>query len=233
VNMHLLILGVNILVVSVLLIVYGILISDSGLVGIALSTSIVGGVLVVYSTIPQDPSITALTGYSEILINAVTSTLEDLDLLESQICAIKRGDNVLLVYSKTPCPLEVDPGVGFTSGSPYLAIPLRTLSELVESSSETTSTLLERALTTLLIEEYSACRSVRVEEESGFYRVHISGLVDVLKQYLERPLDPYTLLALVAASSALTTRCVRLIDKRIMPDSVLLLLGVERGAEET
>ena len=230
-NMRLLILGINVLVVSVLLVVYGILVGDSGLVGIALSTSIVGGVLVVYSTTPQDPSITALTGYSEILVNAITSTLEDLDLLESQVCVVKKSDSVLLVYSKIPCPIEVDPGVGFTGGSPYLAIPLRTLSELVESSSEVISTILERALITLLVEEYSACRSVRVEEESGFYRVYISGLVETLKQYLERPVDPYTLLTLVAASRALATRCVRLVEKRIMPDSVLLVLGVERSAE--
>lgn len=232
-NMRLLVLGLNILVVSILLVVYGILIGDNGLVGIALSTSIIGGVLVVYSTTPQDPSITALMSYSEILTNAIISTLEDLDLLESQICVIKRGNHVLLVYSKNPCPIEVDPGVGFTSGSPYLAIPLKTLIEFSESSSETTSTLLERALTTLLIEEYSACRSVRVEEEGGFYRVYISGLVEVLKQYLEKPIDPYTLLTLMAASIALTTRCVRLVDKRIMPDSILLIIGVEHSAEKT
>jgi hypothetical protein len=145
-NTRLLILGLNILVVSLLLVVYGVLVGDNGLVGVAVSLGIVGGVLVVYSTTPQDPSIIALTSYSEILVNATTSALEDLDLLEPSICAIRRADLTLLVYSKTPCPVEVDPGLGFTSGSPYLAIPVKTPIELTESSSEPAVTQLERNL---------------------------------------------------------------------------------------
>lgn len=233
-NTRLLVLGVNIIVVSALLAVYGILVGNSGLVGIALSVGILGGILVVYSTTPQDPSVVALASYSEILVNAVTSTLEDLDLLESRICAVKRDNYTYLVYSKTTCPLGVDPGVGFTGGSPYLAIPASTPSVLVESSSEPTSstTLLERSLTEILVGEFSACRGVRVEEEGGFYRVHIMGLTGLLKQYLERPVDPFTLFVLVVSSEILRAGCVKLIEKKITPDGVLIVLRSEKSGAE-
>ncbi len=228
---RLLVLGVNVVVVSVLLVVYGILLGDSGLVGIGFSASLLGGVLVAYSTTPRDPSVVALLNYSDILVDAVTSTLEDLDLLESQVCSIKRGDVTLLVYSRTPCPLEVDPGVGFAGGSPYLAIPTTRLSTLVESasSSESTSSLLERSLAAVLVDELSACRSVRVEEEADQYRVYITGLADVFKQYLERPLDPYTLLVLAVSSEVLPATCIRLVERKIARDSVLLVLGAEKS----
>lgn len=232
-NTRLLILGLNILVVSLLLVVYGVLVGDNGLVGVAVSLGIVGGVLVVYSTTPQDPSIMALTSYSEILVNATTSALEDLDLLEPSICAIRRADLTLLVYSKTPCPVEVDPGLGFTSGSPYLAIPVKTPIELTESSSEPVVIQLERNLVTLLVDEYSACRSVRVEEEGGFIRVYITGLAETLRQYCERPVDPYALLVLALASSILGARCIRLVDKKATPDGLILVLGVEQVGEKT
>jgi hypothetical protein len=230
---RLLVLGINILIASALLVVYGLLIGDSGLVGIGLSTSILGGVLAIYSTIPQDPSLVALANYSNLLVNAVTSTLEDLDLLEPQICAIKRSDSTLLVYSKIPCPLEVDPGIGFSGGSPYLAIPVNIPTTLYEASGESTSTLLERSLTAVLVEEFSACKSVRVEEESGQYIVYITGLAEVPKQFLEKPLDPYTLLVLTVSSSVLDATCVKLINRRVMPDGILLVLRAEKsGAED-
>ena len=230
---RLLVLGVNVVVVSALLVVYGILLGDSGLVGIGFSASLLGGVLVAYSTTPQDPSVVALLNYSNILVNAVTSTLEDLDLLESQVCSIKRGDVALLVYSRTPCPLEVDPGVGFAGGSPYLAIPTTRLSTLMESASSSESTssssLLERSLAAVLVDELSACRSIRVEEEADQYRVYITGLAEVFKQYLERPLDPYTLLVLAVSSEVLPATCIRLVERKIARDSVLLVLRAEKS----
>lgn len=232
-NARLFVFGINIIVISLILVVYSVLVSDNSLIGVAVSVGLVGGVLVVYSTTPQDPSVMALTSYSEILVNAVTSTLEDLDLLESNICAVRRTNNTLLVYSKTPCPIEVDPGLGFTSGSPYLAIPVKTPIELTESSSEPAVTQLERNLVTLLVDEYSACRTVRVEEEGGFIRVYIAGLAETLRQYCERPVDPYALLVLALASSILGARCIRLVDKKATPDGLILVLGVEGVGEKT
>lgn len=229
---RLLVLGVNVLVVSVLLVAYGFLVGESGLVGVGFSASILGGVLAVYSTIPQDPSVVALVNYSSLLLNAVTSVLEDLDLLDPQVCAIRRGDVTLLVYSETPCPFKVDPGVGFSGGSPYLAIPTSTPSTLYEATGESTSTLLERSLTALLVDEFSVCKGVRVEEEAGQYVVYITGLADVSKQFLERPLDPYTLLVLTVSSGVLAATCVRLIERRISPDGVLVVLRAEKSGAE-
>lgn len=231
-NTRLLVLGVNVLAASALIAVYGVLTSNSGLVGIALSISVVGGVLIVYSTTPQDPSVLALTSYSEILLNAVTSTLEDLDLLESRICVIRKKDSTYLVYSKIPCPFEVDSGVGFTGGSPYLAIPVSTPSVPIESSNEPTSLLLERSLAEILVGEFSACRSVRVEEEDGLYTVHVVGPAEVLKQYLERPVDPFTLFILIVSSEVLRAQSVRLIEKKITPDGILVVLRSEKSGAE-
>jgi len=230
VNTSLLILGLNIVVVSALLSLYGLIIGDSGLVGIAASLGLAGGVIVAYSRAPQDPSTTSLLNYSKALVNTVTSVLEDLDLLESNICIARKDTELLMVYSKTPCPVEVDPGLGFSSGSPYLAIPIETPSiEITETSSTSiTEESIERVLRSLLVDDLTICRGVKVASEGESYRVFITGLAEYLKDFTKYPIDPYTMLVLTIVSYTTSARCVRLVQRIHMPEGLMLILRVEK-----
>uniref|UniRef100_A0A7C4FHH0 Uncharacterized protein n=1 Tax=Ignisphaera aggregans TaxID=334771 RepID=A0A7C4FHH0_9CREN len=232
VNTSLLFLGLNIVIISILLSLYGFFTGDSGLVGIAASLGLAGGVIAAYSRVPQDPATASLLSYSKTLVNAASSALEDLDLLESTICIAKRGAELLLVYSKAPCPTKVDPGLGFASGSPYLAIPI----ELPGAgggaealSSSTAGEPLERVLRSLLVEEFALCRSVRVDVEGESYRVYITGLAEFLKDFTRYPVDPYTVLVLSTLAQATPAECVRVVQRSYAPEGLLLIARVERS----
>ena len=229
---RLLILGLNIIILATLLGAYGLIVGDNGLIGVSASMGLVGGVLVIYSSAPVEASTSSLMSYTGTLVNAVTSTLEDLDLLDSNICSIRKRDMYLLVFSKVPCPLRVDPGIGFTGGSPYLAIPIEPLPiETPGSSSELSDKAIEDQLRSILVDELSICKSVRVESESGLYRVQISGLNEQLREYVEYPVDPYTIITLSTITQITPMNCTRLINRVNIPDGILLVTRVEEVTE--
>jgi hypothetical protein len=224
-----LVLGINIVVVAVLLAVYSFMIMDTGLLGVAISLALVGGVMVVYSTAPQDPTTNFLLNYSKNLVNVLTSSLEDLDLLDSKIWIARRSDTTLAVFSRTPCLEDVDPGIGFSGGSPYIAIPIEIPAiEYAETVSAESSEDIGRMLRSLLIDEFSICRNVDVSYEDGLYRVTVIGLSSSLNEFMKYPLDPYTVITLATISRVLGARCVKLVGRRSIPDGVEIFVKVEK-----
>jgi len=231
VNTGLLILGLNIVVISILLSLYGLATGDSGLVGIAASLGLAGGVIVAYSRTPQDPTTASLLNYSKTLVNAVTSTIEDLDLLEPSICIVKKEAAFLLVYSKTPCPAQVDPGIGFASGSPYLAIPIEIPSPVPTEALGTSTAageLVERVLRSLLVEELAVCRGVKVDVVGESYSIYITGLAESLRDFTRYPVDPYTLLVLSILLHTTSASCIRLVQRTYVPEGLVLVVKVEK-----
>ena len=220
-------LGINIVVVAVLLAVYSFVIMDTGLLGVAISLALVGGVMVVYSTAPQDPTTNFLLNYSKNLVNVLTSSLEDLDLLDSNIWIARRSDTTLAVFSRTPCIEDVDPGIGFSGGSPYIAIPIEVPATEYTASVESSEDV-ERMLRSLLIDEFSICRNVDVSYEDGLYRVTVIGLSSSLNEFMKYPLDPYTVITLATISRVLGARCVKLVGRRSIPDGVEIFVKVEK-----
>jgi hypothetical protein len=221
------VLGINIVVVAVLLAVYSFVIMDTGLLGVAISLALVGGVMVVYSTAPQDPTTNFLLNYSKNLVNVLTSSLEDLDLLDSKIWITRRSDTTLAVFSRTPCLEDVDPGIGFSGGSPYIAIPIEIPATEYTASVEGSEDV-EKMLRSLLIDEFSICRNVDVSYEDGLYRVTVIGLSSSLNEFMKYPLDPYTVITLATISRVLGARCVKLVDRRSIPDGVEIFIKVEK-----
>lgn len=220
----LLLLGVNTVLVSALLAIYGVVTQDGGLVGVAVSSGLVGGVFLVYGASREEPRLGSVLSYLSILANAATAVIEDLDLLDGRVCVVSK-EEMVAVYTKTDCPASVNPGLGFTSGSPYLSIPVnvfRDISALEESSAES----LEGALRSILVEDLGLCRGVRVEAGGGnLVTVYATGLADVLREYSRYPVDPFTLLT-AAATARLAGRDVLVVERSGIPDGLRLVLRV-------
>ncbi|MFN3268535.1 MAG: hypothetical protein ACK416_04680, partial [Zestosphaera sp.] len=85
-NLRLFVLGIDIIIVSVLLAVYGLITSNAGLVGVSVSVGIVGGVVVVFSAAPGEPALGVILNYASMLAHVTTAVVEDLDLLNSKVC---------------------------------------------------------------------------------------------------------------------------------------------------
>ncbi|MEM1623616.1 MAG: hypothetical protein QXU65_06665 [Sulfolobales archaeon] len=220
----LVILGANALLVSATLAIYGAISHDRGLVGIAVSAGLVGGVFLVYGVSRDEPRLGSLLSYLSILANASTVVLEDLDLLDSRLCVID-GEPMVAVYTKSECPASVNPGLGFASGSPYLSIPVN-LFHNVSALEEVTAESVESALRGVLVEELGLLKSIRVEAGgANLFTVFAVGLSDALSEYSKYPVDPFTLLIAVAVAR-LTGRDVLVVERGSIPDGMRLVLRV-------
>jgi hypothetical protein len=230
---RLVILGINVLVGSLLLATYGALVGESGLVGVAASLAVLGGVLVAYGgAAPETPQ--SILSYTRTLVYTITSTIEDLDLLDSNICVVRKRGALLVVLSKAPCPGDVDPGIGFASGSPYLAIPVDTAwlrGRELEIEESGASEDLETALWSLLVDELGLCRSLRVELEGGVYRVRLISPARHMVEFSRFPVDPYVLFTLPALAEVTKSAAIRLVDKRRSLEEVVIVAKVERVEE--
>ncbi|MEM1961949.1 MAG: hypothetical protein QW564_03655 [Sulfolobales archaeon] len=224
----LVILGANAVLVSATLAIYGVISHDRGLVGIAVSAGLVGGVFLVYGLSREEPRLGSVLSYLSILANASTAVLEDLDLLDSKLCVIG-GEPMVAVYTKAECPASVNPGLGFTFGSPYFSIPIDLFRD-VSTLEEVTAESIESALRGVLVEELGLLRSVRVEAGGGsLFTVYATGLSDALSEYSRYPVDPFTLLMAVA-TARLTGRDVLVVERSRVPDGVRLVLRVGSSA---
>jgi len=220
----LLVLGINIVIASILLLAYGLVMAMPSVIGVSMSMAVIGGVIAVYSSLPRDPEAGFLLSYVKTLVNGLTAAIEDLDLLDAHSSIVRSGAGTLLIVSRAPCVENVDPGLGFSQGSPYIAIPLESLSTVFEGVSAED---VESFLRAVLVDELSICRAVSVSVEGNIYRVALSGLSDLLKEFTRYPLDPYTVVTLLALSRVAGARCVRLVDRSVTPEGVVLAVGVE------
>jgi len=229
VNTRLAVLGINIVLVSAFLAVYGLLVNDNGLVGLAMSAGIVGGVLIVYSTAPGEPSLEAVLSYTTLLVDAVTAVLEDLDLLNGKVCVLNTGRNALVLYSKGYCAWDVNPGVGFVASSPYFSVPVHAFADTAELE-ELNGNALESALNALLVDELGLCESIKVEQRGEVFSVNVIGIAKTLTDYARYPLNPVTLLTLIAVSKLAGRGKVYLVDRQEAPRTIRLVVRVEKGA---
>lgn len=227
-NAKLTVLGVNVTLVSLLLGIYGVYVDDRGLLGVAVSAGIVGGVLIVYSLEPVVPTRGALS-YTSILVNAVTAVLEDLDLLNGNLCAVNDGENLLIVYSKSSCVSGFNPGIGVTMGSPYLSIPVpeSAFSDVIEMGDLEVSAL-ESSLSSVLVEGLGLFKGVKVERRGDTISVELVGLAKSLSEYARYPVNPAVLLTLAVIGKLWGRGRAILVDRKEDMESVHLIIKVER-----
>lgn len=227
-TLGLLLLGVNTLLVSALLAIYGVVNRDGGLVGVAVSAGLVGGVFLVYGLSREEPRLGSILSYLSILASASTVVLEDLDLLDGRVCVVG-GEAMVAVYTKAECPVSVNPGLGFTSGSPYFSIPVSAFQD-VSALEEVSAESLERALRSVLVEDLGLCRSVKVEAGGGnLVIVYATGLIDVLREYGRYPVNPFVLL-IAAAMARLVGKEVLVVERSSIPGGLRLTLRVGSSA---
>lgn len=228
-NTRLFVLGIDILIVSVLLVVYGLTTGNTGLVGVSVSIGIIGGVIAIYSTTPGEPALGAILSYTSMLVHAATTVVEDLDLLNNKVCVHSAPTSTLIVYSKTTCPDSPNPGIGFAGGSPYFSIPVNVFQEVAKLE-ELSSQSLENSLHSLLVGELSLCKAIRVEQRGELFVVDVIGLAKPLVDYTKYPVDPVVLLLLAVIARLVGEGKIHLVEKEITPGYTRLIVRVEKIA---
>lgn len=224
-NTKLVIVGLNIVVISALVAVYGAVTGDVELLGLSLSTSLIGLTMLVYGTSHGEVGPEFLTTYLKTLVESTTLVLETLDLLDGYACGVVGlGENTLVVFSKTTtaCNQATSPGLGFVGASPYYAIPVSALPD-VQSTEGLDSKVVEDALSHVLVSELGVCRSVKVSLAGNIVEVFIAGIPEIVREYTKYPPDPITILT-VASLAKITKRSVLLIERISIPGGARLVL---------
>lgn len=199
-NKSLLILSSNILIVSSLILLYGIINNEPSLIGVSASSILVGLVLLMFSFSVAESVINSLIEYLSLVNNALTSVIENVDLLESDFYVTRVDGELRLVMIKRGKPEAVIPGLGVKLGEPYLAIPAENILKDVVQVDEISEGVIETNLNLVLTESLGLCSKVFVRLSERLVRVDLMGVNKVLSRFNGMPINP--LKALVAVATA-------------------------------
>lgn len=225
-DLKLLLLGINISIISALLLIYGIVAGNPGLVGVFASSLLMGFVLVALSFSTQEGILNTYQNYIYLLTVALTSVIEDLDLLDAKMVIARRNGGTYLVLSKTGGIDLPEPGIGVSANSPYLTIPVDNVLDDVEEIGDLNPVALEANLTEVLVRELSICSRLSIEMlEDRVIRLNLVDLDRRVREYLNYPIDPCTLLTMVAIAR-LAGRDVFLRERSIGLNSVAYVFEV-------
>lgn len=199
-NKSLFILSSNILVISSFTLVYGIVNQEPSIIGVSISSILMGLVLLMLSFAVTESVINSLVEYSSLVNNALTSIIENVDLLESSLYVTHTDGELRLVMIKRGRPETVVPGLGVKLGEPYLAIPVEEVLKEVTQVDEISERTIETNLNFVLVESLGLCDRVGVKLTGRLIRVDLININKVLKRFNGTPLNPLN--ALVAIATA-------------------------------
>lgn len=225
-DLKLLLLGINISIISALLLIYGVVVGNSGLVGVFASSLLMGFVLLALSFSTQEGILNTYQNYAYLLTVALISVIEDLDLLDAKIVIARKNGDMYLMLSKTGGIDLPEPGIGVSGNSTYLTIPVNNILDDVEEIGDLNPVALGAGLTEVLVRELSICSRLSIEMlEDRVVRLNLVDIDRRVREYLKYPVDPCTLLTMVAVAR-LTGRGVFLRERSIGLNNVVYVLEV-------
>jgi hypothetical protein len=229
-NTRLLILAINIIAASIILLVYGFTVNDTGLIGLSYSTLILGSVIAVLSYTYSEPILEPLLMFTRGLLNGVTTILEDLDLTDAKPSIIKAHDgSYFLLYARTVSN-KIDPGIGVIHETPYLAIPLETRRE-IPVLEEISRDSLETVLSSILVEQSHLCKSITVDITGNYVKTTIIGANKRIKEITGHPVEPMIIIIGLILAQAMNATRVSLVEKGTIPDGEYYVYMVGASAE--
>lgn len=188
------ILGANIMAVSVLIGIYGYIVASTQLIGVSLSSLLIGAIITVLGFSYDEPTTSLLIDYSRVLSKSISTVLEDLrlsNMLPSTF--VKDGKIYLILSNMYPENIDVlNPGVNIVDGNP---IYITMLKDTVRGESSLDNLYdIESRLKDILVREYGICDRLELVSGEEGLRLRLYG---VDRRILEVPLTPFNPLDLM------------------------------------
>jgi hypothetical protein len=203
--------GINIVIISAVSAVYGLYESNAQILGVGLSGVLLGLALIGIGTSTHEGSSRFFEEALRVGLNGLASVQEVLDLVEYKLAVVGGAEPKIVLSRRGEEVNDVDPGIGVSSGAPYISIPLSNVLTDVAALDEVTETSLRNSLYDHLVEELSVCRALDVELSGGNVKITVSGLDEKVRPFTGYPVSPLTLL-LAALLYRLTGRSLRLLE---------------------
>ncbi|MGC9011492.1 hypothetical protein [Thermogladius sp.] len=175
--------GLNIVVIASILIAYGVVTGSQPIIGMGASTAVIGVVLIFTSASTSESLLLSLKEYSLASTVAITSILQDADMLGVRPCYMRgSGGEEYVVFSKS-APLAIHkPGVGYAD-TPYIAFPISSV--LADYDKLSTADL-----RSALCSNRGLCNNIALSEEEGSVRVVLFNLPPEFADLLKYPYNP-------------------------------------------
>ena len=183
--------GINIALISIIFIVFSLLSSNNVVLGISISTLVLGSLLLTIGITYTPPLRDLLRIYvsdADLFINKI---FEDSGLVSNHRFKICLDRGLATFSNKNIDCRDITPGLGVVGDAIYISIPIkslitRTTSELVpESRTELLDYLRE-----VLVSRYGVCRDIIVEEGDDEVSVELISITSEARSLMNTPINP-------------------------------------------
>ncbi len=220
--------GINISLVSIVFIVFGIFSNNSIVLGTSLSTLVLGILLTTIGLTYIPPLHELLKNYSNDLTIFANKLLEDSGLVsnhEIRICYSNDIIQAVFTNGAIDCK-KVLPGVGVVNNVSYISFPVKDLVSVLETEYSIGEGVdLRDYLRDILVNRYIISRDIIVDKEDGVFKIELWSLTKDARDLLNKPVNPVRIIVPVCVSRFFE-RNISVVDEEIVGNHYIIKMKV-------
>ncbi|RLG82186.1 MAG: hypothetical protein DRO40_08275 [Thermoprotei archaeon] len=220
--------GINISLISIVFIVFGIFSGNSIVLGISLSTLVLGVLLITIGLTYVPPLHDLLKTYSNDLTMFANKLLEDSGLISSheiRICYNKDIIQAVFTNGAIDCR-KVLPGIGIVDNVPYISFPVKDIVSILETEYSIGEGIeLRDYLKDILVNRYIVSRDIIVDRENSVFKIELWSLTKDAKELLNKPVNPIRIIVPVFVSRFFE-RNIIVMDEEIIGNNYVIKMRV-------
>ena len=222
--------GASIIAISTVFMIFSLLTSNNVVLGISLSTLVLGVVLLALGLTYIEPVSELMRYYVSDLDIFTTRILEDMGIASNyrfKVCFNEGRVFAVFTNGGIKCS-DINLGVGIIGDSAYVAIPLTNVVSRIDKLLEASRPELIDYVREVLVSTYGICRDVRVRRESDLVTVELILMSREAKQLMKTPINPPRMTTLSALARYFNSS-VEIVEEDIVGDNYVLKVKIVGG----
>ena len=222
--------GASVTAISAVFIAFSIFTGNNVVLGVSLSTLVLGVVLLTLGLTYVEPVSELMRYYVGDLDIFVTRILEDMGIASNyrfKVCFNEGKVFAVFTNGGIKCG-DISLGVGIIGDSAYVAIPLTNVVSRIDKLLEVSRPELIDYVREVLVSTYGICRDVRVWRESNLITVELILMSREAKQLMKTPINPPRMTTLLALARYFNSS-VEIVEEDIVGDNYVLKVRIVGG----
>lgn len=221
---RLVVLGVNLIVISLTMGLLGWFSREHYILGIAASIALFGIVSLTIGLGHREPSIEFIARYTDSLRNTILTLLDHLNINPVNLYAIPKDKDVYLIATRTEKPpRDPKPFIRIDKDNLYLSIEIPPPKDYVPESIELDR--VDNYIRDLVVSRYSIASSVSVSVRDNNITILLEGIDPQLIDFIKKPLSPVTVFIITSMARVLN-KSLALRNEIIGDNSLTIMLEV-------
>ncbi len=220
--------GLNVVLVSAIFIIYGLITGSDITLGVSLSTLVLGAVFLTVGFSAGEPINELLKTFTLDAEGWINVILEDSGLASkhSFTACLEDSNSVLLVMSSEPMDCsEAHPGMGMIKDTAFIAFPFKSTALLTELSIGKEN--LRENLASLLVNKLSICESVSITTDKDTLIVELANLTGEAIETMKSIINPVKAIMLATVARTLGTS-IEVVSEHLIERDYTIKLRVKK-----